>query len=230
MAKQLMTIDQDGITQADFARLTNVSRARVSQWIRESKIGGDALATEGGRVRIRPEPAKAQLRRALNIDQRHGNGLFTRLDAAPPSPQALPAATPPPSDAEVGPFVRPESVPDAIEERIKRERLEGLQRDNRKKAEDEAARRGLYTLTADVKQQFGRIAAQEKIIFEGSLGQIATAFSARFPHVNQRDALHLLRSEFRKICSQASAELRAKAIDLPEFVAGELPSSAASCG
>jgi hypothetical protein len=195
------------MTQAAFARLVNVSRARVSQWIRESKIYGPGLVTEAGKTQVRTEVAKAQLRRHLDIAQRHSNGINTRLVGG--------------VDA-----VFASGVPevDVIEEQIKRERLEALQRDNRKRAEDEAARRGFYTKTDDVRQQLGRVAAQEMAVIEGRLGQIATTFAAKFP-ISQRDALHLLRSEFRVLKSQASAELRAAAAALPEFIEENLPLS-----
>ena len=213
-ANNSTTLEPDVVSKSGFATLCNVSPGRVTQWITERKIAGEALVGHGRKAQIRVAVAKAQLRRTLNIDQRHGNGLFTRLD---PPPSAA-------GDAAVLPFAKPESGPDPIEERIKRERLEGLQRANRKAAEEEAARQGFYVRTDDVRQQMGRIAGQEMAVIEGRLGQIATEFAAQF-QIPQRDALHLLRTEFRKIKIQASAELKAAAEALPALIEGELPAT-----
>jgi hypothetical protein len=109
---------------------------------------------------------------------------------------------------------------DPIEEQIKRERLESLQRDNRKKAEDEAARAGRYVLSHGAAVQMGKIAATMLELFEGSLSDLASAMAAKF-QIPQRDVLHLLRGEFREIRSRAAVSMKEAALAQPETVEDE---------
>jgi hypothetical protein len=163
------------LSKSQYAVLKNVSAGRVSQWISEGKISADALVGEGRGAKIDVGRADADLRRNLDIGQRFGNGLSTRLNTPAVLPLAQPAA----------PVTEPSSSPtplqpglDPIEEQIKRERLESLQRDNRKKAEDEAARAGRYVLSQGAAVQMGKIAATMLELFEGSLSDLASAMAA----------------------------------------------------
>ena len=56
---------------------------------------------------------------------------------------------------------------------------------------------------------------------EGGLSEIASAFAARFK-VPQRDALHLLRGEFRKVRATMAGTMRRHAAELPATVAFKL--------
>lgn len=46
------------VSKSQFAALTNVTKGRVSQWIADGKLAGDALAGEGrdAKVRVRERP------------------------------------------------------------------------------------------------------------------------------------------------------------------------------
>jgi hypothetical protein len=68
----------------------------------------------------------------------------------------------------------------------------------------------------------GVIATKMMAVMEGSLAELATAVSARF-EIPQRDVLHLLRSEFRKVRAATSKTFRDKAAELPPVVDSELP-------
>ena len=57
---------------------------------------------------------------------------------------------------------------------------------------------------------------------EGGLSEIASAFAAWFK-VPQRDALHLLRGEFRKVRATMAETMRRQAAELPATVTFELP-------
>jgi len=57
---------------------------------------------------------------------------------------------------------------------------------------------------------------------EGSLAELVTAVSARF-EIPQRDVLHLLRPEFRKVRATAAKTFRDKATNLPRVVNSGLP-------
>jgi hypothetical protein len=68
----------------------------------------------------------------------------------------------------------------------------------------------------------GVIATRMMAVMEGSLAELATAVSARF-EIPQRDVLHLLRSEFRKVRAAAAKAFRDLATDLPPVVNSDLP-------
>jgi hypothetical protein len=209
------------VSKSEFARLSNVVPGRVTQWISAKQIYGDALVGEGRAARIRVAVARAQLKRHLDVGQRLGNGLSTRLDS-PSAQPSLPGATnasAAPAEAQVPPFVR---AADAIEEQIKTERLVSYQRDNRRKAEEEAARSGRYALADDAKQQMGRIASQMLNTFDGWLGEVASTVSGKFS-LPQRDVLYLMRSEFRTFRSRASAALRQQVQEIAKLAEDNLP-------
>lgn len=71
------------VSKADYARLKSVSAARVSQWISAGQIERSALVGEGRGAKIDVALADEQLRRKLDIGQRVGNGLSTRLGGSP---------------------------------------------------------------------------------------------------------------------------------------------------
>jgi hypothetical protein len=213
------TPDPDVIPKSVFAQRRNVSKGRVSQWISEGKISGAALVGEGRAARIRESVAVAQLRQKLDSNQVAGNGLMTRLDAPAPIAVNVPAAAPPATPTPAA--SSDESVRDPIEEQIKRERLEQLRRQNRKNAEEEASRAGLLVNAEISQQQFGKIAVQLVTIFDGALSSFAASISARF-QVPQRDVLHLLRSDFRKVRGDATAAVRRLAAAMPATVEQEL--------
>ena len=58
------------VTKSVFAGLAGVSKPRVSQWISDGKISGDAIVGYGHRARIRVAVAQAQLGLRLNVLQR----------------------------------------------------------------------------------------------------------------------------------------------------------------
>ena len=90
MPQQLATV-----SKAEFAEMSNVHPSRVSHWIKDGKIRGDAIAGEGRNARIVVAVAQKQLKSRLDPYQRlpGANGAGTRLDAVPA------AAAQPPDDA-----------------------------------------------------------------------------------------------------------------------------------
>jgi hypothetical protein len=68
------------VTKSQFADMSNVGRPRVSQWIGEGKISGDAIVGTGRRAMIDVEKARRQLRERLDSDKMCGlQGLDTKL-------------------------------------------------------------------------------------------------------------------------------------------------------
>jgi hypothetical protein len=213
------TAPEPSITKAEFARRRGVSRPRVTQWIQSGKISGIALDGEGPSAKIRESIAVAQLNEKLDVDQRFANGLGTRLDL-PPSPQ-------PPTTGDVLPFDRKTGAPpsdpavDSVEKQIARERLESLQRQNREGARNEAEKNGRLTDAGLAAQQTGKAVAQVLGIFEGALQEFASAIAAKH-QLPQRDLVHLLRGEFRKVRASAAAAFRREAEALPAMAEFEI--------
>lgn len=212
------------LSKGEAARELNVSPGRVSQYITEGKIYGDAIVGEGRSARINVTIARQQLRSSLDLGQRLGNGITTDLADREPVATELPlAAGRLASDEEDRPLAPAplRRVVDPHEEAIKLERLRSLQFTNRKNAEDELARRGTYTRTADVTQAMGMLAGAMMNVFEGSLTDLATAIAGKF-ELPQRDVLHMLRQEFVNVRTKAAETMRRQAKAMPALVADEV--------
>lgn len=202
-------------SKTEFARVTNVTEGRVRQWIKEGKIGPDALVGEGRFQRILIDRACEQLRLRRDVGQSMGNGLDTRLEGM--------VAEADPSTAMSRNLCLP--IGDPIESRIKHEKLRGLEIANRVAAEAELARRGMFTSTPDVNAALTKTAGDMVATFEGALSDYASAIAERF-QVPQRDVLHLLRSEFRKTRTKAAQAARSAAERLPRLLASDLSQDA----
>lgn len=190
------------VTKGRFAEICNVSAGRVSQWLADGKISGDAIVGEGRGAQIDVEKAQAQLRGKLDIDQRHsGNGLATNLGG------------------ESGPVDRP----DTVESQIAKERLIGLQRANREKATDEAVRLGQLLDAAEARLATGKEVARLIARLEGALPEFAAAIAAKFK-LPARDVLHELKGKWRQVRTDAAIEARERAEPLPERTGFDLDS------
>lgn len=208
------------VSKTDFARLKNVSPARVSQWISGGKIDGKALVGEGRNARVDVELASEQLRSRLDLSQSVGNGLGTRLDTAQ-APDLLrqPADVPPNAPGA------PPAIDSSLEAQFKRERLEGERRKNRREAEEEAARAGRFVESQAVRAEIAKIAGRVVSVIDGALPEMAAAIAAKF-ELPQRDVLHVLRTEFRNVRQRAANGLRASAAAAPALVEAELADDA----
>lgn len=193
------------VTKGEFAALVGVSPGRVSQYISEGKISGDALVGSGHKARINVAVAQAQLRGRLDPSQRFGlNGLATSLNAAPSaSAPAAPSALSPPVDS--------------IDEKIRAERLRQEVMKSRRMAEDEQARSGRYMLTEDAEAQMVKIAGSMMSAFEGAIPDFAGAIASEFGLV-QREVVHVLKTSFRAFRERASQEAQEIAQALPATV------------
>jgi hypothetical protein len=166
-----MTITPDLVTKTKFAEISGVTGAMVSMWIKRRKIYGDAIVGEGRAARIVVDIARAQLKKTLDLSQRLGANGKVRFDDDPDT---------------------------SVEDDIKRARLAQLELANEHARAVREAEAGRYVLAAGVQQEMGRIAGRMIGMFEGSLGELATAVAGKF-NVPARDVLHVLRTTFHTI-------------------------------
>lgn len=203
------------VTKGAFAAIIGVTPGRVSQYLAEGKIKPASLDGTGRNARIIVERAKADLRLALDISQRLGNGIETRLDPAAGEASLFGETAPMPA-AGVLPTTPPAHV-SGIDYEIKAQKLEQIRRANRNAAIADAQASGALIETDASRAGMVRIASGMLLVFEGGLTDFASAIAAEFK-VPQRDVLHLLRREFRKIRESAAKQARAEAVLLPEAV------------
>jgi hypothetical protein len=187
------------ISKGEFAQALGVSAGRISQMIREGKIGPEALEGEGRFAKIRPDVARRQIADRTDIGQRFGNGLDTRLDAPAPDTGRV---NPPPTDPTA--------------ELIKAERLHSLQLANQRAREEALARAGRYTRTDEVAAQMGKLASGMITVFEGALGDLAEDLASKF-ELPARDVLHALRQSFREVRVKAAAQARGHLAETPRL-------------
>ena len=187
---------EDVVTKGRFAVLAGVSQPRVSQWLAEGKISGDAIVGSGRKARIRVAVAQKQLRRNLDASQHLGANGRARVA----------------SGDDDG----------TVEDDIKRARLEQLSLANEHARAVREAEAGRYVLVTGVQQEMGRIAGRMVGMFEGSLGELATAVAGKF-NVPARDVLHVLRTTFHTIRERTAKTESGIAKALPALVDDEVP-------
>jgi len=220
------------MSQADFARELGVSRAAVSQWKSKDILRDDAFTLPGKKGKVVFEIAVDQVRRNRHIGQSLGNGIATKTTADPVPVNIEPpfnsGSGQPPLPMESAGSNEPAALPnrpDTVEDQLKRAKLEEQLRRNRLQATDEALRQGMLMSTDDGREQMAQIAGMMLQIFEGALPDFASAMAERFS-VPQRDVLHLLRSEFRKVRTAAAAKERARAKGLDQDATASIDAEA----
>lgn len=210
------------ISKSEFARRRNVSAARVTQWIAAGQIFGPAIDGEGRSARIVEPIAVEQLKRTRNIDQAHSmNGLGTRLELDDPAAPATPHSDAPPASSSSAPIAPPPPREPTTEDKIAAARLEGLERQNRRAAIEEAQQVGDLVDSRQASAAAAREIRQLVARFEGSLADLANAIAAEFK-LAQRDVLHLLRARFREIRRAGAIEARERAEPMADRVGYEL--------
>jgi hypothetical protein len=217
-----LALDHDLFSKGEFARRRNVTPGRLSQWLSEGKISGDAIVGEGRNARIRESVACRQLKVKLEPMQMTGNGLSTRLEASEQPRQAdtLPLEQPAAPSASDAPPSLTTRI-DSVEEKIKLGRLEQIERQNREGRRQEAVAAGRLTDADEAKAQAAKSTVRLVAMFEGALSDFATAIAGEFK-LPQRDVLHLLRTKFRDVRAQAAGELKTQAEALPTMVGVEI--------
>lgn len=189
-------------TKAQFAAMIGVSPGRVSQYISERKLGPAELEGEGRAAKVRIGPALQALKIRLDAGQMTGNGLATKL-SPPRRPQADVPSAP--------------SVSDDLDLKFKQAKLAEQESRNRKLAEEERARAGVYVLADDAKAETVRMAAQMLQAFEGGLSDMAAAIAAQY-HLPQRDVVHMVRAQFRELRSAMANRMANEGKALPPLL------------
>jgi hypothetical protein len=184
-------MSEDIVTKGQFAVIAGVSQPRVAQWLAKGQISGEAIVGSGHRARIRVAVAMEQLRRNLDASQHLGANGRARVA----------------SGDDDG----------TVEDAIKRARLEQLSLANEHARALREANAGRYVLADDVRQQMGAIAGRMVGMFEGSLGEFATAITGKF-NVPARDVLHILRTTFRTVRERTTKTESGIAKALPAMV------------
>lgn len=103
---------------------------------------------------------------------------------------------------------------------IRRARLEQLELANERARMLREAEAGRYVRSDDVRLEMGRIAGRMLSVFEGALGEMATAVTAK-PNLSPREALHILRTTFRSIRERSTKTESGIATALPATVDDE---------
>lgn len=221
MATQTVPADDRAVSAAEFARLRGVHRSQVTRYVKDGKISGEALVPSDRGVKIRVDLAMAQLRERLDIGQQIGNGIDARTSIVPDEMRGSSASRSGGSlfaEADDQAGSREADEPDmSVEAQIKRERLRSAQFANRKAAEEEEARKGRLMETEAAQARMAGLVSQTLQSFEGGLADMATSIGERF-EIPQRDVLHLLKGEFRKVCAAAAERARKKLRETPATV------------
>jgi hypothetical protein len=184
------------VSKKEFAKLAGVSAPRVSQWLKEGKISGEAIVGHGHRARIHVPVALEQLKRNLDPVQHLGAAGRAQLDG------------------------NGAAVPPTVEDDIKQARLQQLALSNAKARAEAAAQSGRYLLAADARQEMGRVAARLMAAFESSFTEFANAILAS-PPATSRDALRTLRATWRSIREQRARAIGSEAAALPPLLDDE---------
>jgi len=200
-----------------FAKMCGVTPARVSQWLSEGKLTGDALVGEGRTAKINVAVAIDQLKTRLDTSQRFGlNGLATRLEEPPAgAPAQLSFETAPGGDQAAR-----SSQPDADDSFVKQIQTEKLRQaqlmTNRLEEQDRLAR-GIYVRAKDVDNEITKIASQVLVAMEGALNDFSIAICGKF-EIPARDVLPILKKEFRALRERMAKKYTELAASLPETI------------
>ena len=182
----------------DFADHIGVSAGRVSQMIKAGQIGRDSLHGTGRNAKIIVEKAVVDLSNNLDISQRLGNGIDTRLDGV-----EVPLKTGPKSET--------------TENQIKAEKLKASRLNNERLVAEARLRHGLYVNAADAQAEMAALAGTILKIFEGGLAALADKV-ASVHKIPAQDVRHTLHLEFNEVRSRVQQEIDGKLEALPEFI------------
>lgn len=190
------------MSKSDFAAHIRVSPGRISQYITEGKLTGDALDGEGRKARIRTSIALQQLSRTLDPAQRFGaNGAATIAPVMPlTKPQSESSAAPDPVVDEIA------------QERLKQQRLKTA-----REQREEDLSTGRYMLTDAARRETSRAVNEAFKVMDQAIQEMAKTMAAQFG-VPQRDALLALHKVMRDTRAKQAIAFRGAAEQIPEMI------------
>ncbi|WP_322887131.1 hypothetical protein U8C36_03070 [Sinorhizobium medicae] len=205
-----MSLAADIMTKSAFAAHVGVSAGRISQYIAERKIFGDALEGEGRNAKIRASVAVEQLRKTLDPSQRFGaNGAATRSAPAPVASE-LSFDVPEKPTVIVDPFIDEVAAEKLKQQKITTARME----------REEALELGRYMLTDDARREMVKAVAEAFKVMEQAIPEMAKAIAAQFS-VSTHDATHVLLKAFRDHRAKKARDFADAAAELDEHVEDE---------
>lgn len=212
-----MTLSAETMTKGAFAAHIGVSAGRISQYIAEGKIYGDALEGDGRSAKIRPAIARQQLQKTLEPSQRFGaNGAAVLKPSA-----AQPALQLASSDGASAPPPRL-TFTDDVADQLAAERLRQQQITTARLEREEALEVGRYMLTDEARRQTVRAVSEAFKVMEQGIPEMAKAIAAQFG-VPVHDATHTLLKAFREVRAKKAAGFRSLIDEVPEHLEDEQP-------
>lgn len=214
-----MDVQPTEVSKAEFARMLQVDRSRITQYETEGKLTAAAFSGEGRKKRVIVARALAELNVRLDIDQRVLNGRADlnrvaspsfNLDASPVSPPA-PAPAPSPGPSRLT----------AKESELSAERLREARLKNQEREEQARARAGIYVLAEDMGRLIGGAVAGMFQAMEADLEvcaeNVTAALSEKGLRVDARDLEILLVKEFRRMREITAKQQQDLAAALPRL-------------
>lgn len=211
-----MTLNSELMTKGEFAAFIGVSPGRISQYIAERQIFGDALEGEGRKARIRVAVAQEQLRKTIDPGQRFGaNGKALRMGGEVPA-VPKPAETlfdhptqPRAPSAAASPIDK--DVDELAQLRLRRERVKTEQAEEERKHQ-----KGLYTLSSAARQEAAKAVTAAFSVMDAGIQEMAEAIAERFS-LPVRDVQQELVRAFRSVREKQARDFRAAAEAEPQF-------------
>lgn len=222
-----MDVHPTEVSKAEFARMLQVDRSRITQYEAEGKLTAAAFSGEGRKKRVIVARALDELKVTLDIDQRVLNGRADlnrdaspsfNLDASPVSP---PASSAVPSPAQSPTASAAPSRLTAKESELSAERLREARLKNQEREEQARARAGLYVLAEDMGRLIGGAVVGMFQAMESDLEvcaeNVTAALSEKGLRVDARDLEILLVREFRRMREATAKQQQDLAAALPRL-------------
>ncbi|SDA39289.1 hypothetical protein [Sinorhizobium sp. NFACC03] len=220
-----MSLSADTMTKGAFAAHIGVSAGRISQYIAEGKIYGDALEGEGRAAKIRPAIAQSQLQKTLEPSQRFGANGQASLNMPTRQPAlnlggraARPASVPVTSDPDEADLI----VRDDVADKLAAERLRQQQIKTAQLEREEALEIGRYMLADDARRQTVKAVTEAFKVMELGIPAMAKAMAAQFD-VPMHDVMHALLKSFRETRAKAAKDFASTAAGQAEHVEDQQP-------
>ncbi|MQX98513.1 hypothetical protein GHK03_20865 [Sinorhizobium medicae] len=211
-----MSLAADIMTKSAFAAHVGVSAGRISQYIAERKIFGEALEGEGRNAKIRASVAVEQLRKTLDPSQRFGaNGAATR---SAPAPVASELSFDGPEKPKAP--LKPTVIADPFIDEVAAEKLKQQKITTARMEREEALELGRYMLTDDARREMVKAVAEAFKVMEQAIPEMAKAIAAQFS-VSTHDATHVLLKAFRDHRAKKARDFADAAAELDEHVEDE---------